>query len=319
MAPSTNGATVAGQLLRLPEAAVEPVEGGARQSRGSAPSLGTWLAFVKPHIDVTFVFVGVTGAVLAAAHGRSLPPLRVAGVVAAVALLSAGAECWTNLLDRDLDGLMTRTADRPLPSGRISVRAAAVLGAVLSSTGLAVAGLLGLFPFLFLGLALVNNVVVYSALTKRNTPWSIVLGAPVGSLTLWAGYAAVRAPLSPAAWLLGAMVSAWVPVHIWAIALRHRDDYARAGVPMAPVVWSRHRLATASSISALVMGALATRGVLAVGEGPVLLVALVAALSLVAVLGASLLPWRPHLAPAFIRFVTLYLLVVMVAAIGAAA
>ena len=140
------------------------------------------------------------------------------GVAAAVALLSAGAECWTNLLDRDLDALMRRTARRSLPTGLISVRSATALGAFLTASGLTVAATLGLFPFIFLTFALFNNVVVYSALTKRSTPWSIVLGAAVGPLTLWAGYAAVSEPISVPACLIGAMVAAWVPVHIWAIA-----------------------------------------------------------------------------------------------------
>ena len=197
-------------------------------------SLGTYFSFVKPHIDATFVLVGVTGSLLARMRSGSLPPGRLLGVVAAIALLSAGAECWTNLVDRDIDAVMRRTARRSLPAGAISVRGASIVGTVLTVAGLGTAASLGVLPFLFLTFALINNVVVYSLLTKRSTPWSIVLGAAVGPLTLWAGYTAISVPMSMAAVLLGAMVAAWVPVHIWAIATRYRDDYARAGVSHGP-------------------------------------------------------------------------------------
>jgi len=281
-------------------------------------SFSTYFSFVKPHIDATFVLVGVTGSLLARMRSASLPPGRLLGVVAAIALLSAGAECWTNLADRDIDAVMRRTARRSLPAGTISVRNASILGTVLTVAGLAIAGFLGLLPFLFLTFALLSNVVVYSLLTKRSTPWSIVLGAAVGPLTLWAGYTAITEPISAAAVLLGAMVAAWVPVHIWAIATRYRDDYARAGVPMAPVVWSSTRLAVCLLISSLVMGALATAGLASIRTAPEAIVAIVALLSVLATAAAVLLPWHERLARPLIRLVTAYLVVVLIAAIGLA-
>jgi len=283
-------------------------------------TFATYLSFVKPHIDVTFVLVGVTGSLLARLQSGSLQLGVLFGVVAAVALLSAGAECWTNLLDRDIDAVMRRTAQRSLPTGAISMRSAVTLGAVLTTAGLAVAATLGPLPFILLVSALFNNVVIYSALTKRSTPWSIVLGSVVGPLTLWAGYVAVAKPISAAALLLGLMVAAWVPVHIWAIATRYREDYARAGIPMAPVVWGRHQLSACLLISALVMGALATSGLASMGGSAAPWAATpVALLSVVAATGAVLLPWHERLASPLIRFVTAYLILVLVAAIGLAA
>ena len=85
------------------------------------------LAFVKPHIDVTFVLVGVTGTLLAWHGAGSFPVPTVALVAGSVALLSAGAECWTNLLDRDIDAVMARTRRRPLPSGQLGTRGAGAL------------------------------------------------------------------------------------------------------------------------------------------------------------------------------------------------
>lgn len=286
---------------------------------GERSGPATYLAFVKPHIDLTFVLVAVTGTVLATVGRSSVPGWTLLDVVVSVAALSAGAESLTNVIDRDIDAVMPRTARRALPTGRITVRSALTLGVALSAAGLSIAAALGLFPFVFLLLALVDNVVVYSTLTKRSTPWSVVLGAPVGSLVLWAGYTAVGQPLSGSAWLLGGMVAAWVPLHIWAIASRYRSDYARASVPMAPAVWSRPALGFVSLAAGVAMSALATGGILAIKEtasgfvaGPVAL------LSVVTTAGACLLPWKEKLARPMIHLATAYLLVVLFAAIGLA-
>lgn len=299
---------------------VRPLGPSSATAVGRRASLRTYLAFVKPHIDLSFVLVAFTGSVLGAARSAGAPAWRFGGVALAVGLLAAGAECWTNLLDRDIDALMARTARRALPSGEISVRSAALLGATLSAAGLALAGALGPLVLVFLGFALVDNVVVYSALTKRATPWSIVLGSAVGPLTLWAGYAAISLPLSAPALLLGAMVAAWVPVHIWAIALRYREDYAAAGVPMAPLVWRRGTLAVALGASAVGMGALAAGGLALIGGQAAAPVAgavggFASAIAVVAVV----LPWQPAWASRLVRLVTVFLVLALGAAIGLAA
>ena len=308
-----------GPALPVPGASpILAVSAESLQVDPAKASLRTYLAFVKPHIDLTFVLVAIAGSLLARAHSGSVPPVTLVGVATAVALLSAGAECWTNLIDRGIDAVMPRTAKRSLPTGTITVRSAGALGALLTATGLSLAAALGLLPLLFLSFALFNNVVVYSALTKRSTPWSIVLGAAVGPLTLWAGYTAVSEPLSGPALLIGATVAAWVPVHIWAIASRDREDYARAGVPMAPLVWSRYQVAVGSLVASLAMGAFATGGLAMIGGPAAWVVVPVAAFSVLVALGAALLPWHERLAAPFIKFVTAYLVLVLLGAIGLA-
>ena len=293
--------------------------GAATAAAVSAPRARDLLVFVKPHIDATFAFVGLTG-VLLAWGGAGAFPFRPALLVSASALLlGAGAECWTNIRDRDIDALMPRTAGRPLVTGRISLRQATVLATVLTTAGLGLALGLGMIAFLFLVLALISNVVVYSLVTKRSTPWSIVLGSGVGSLVLWAGYAAVHAPISDAAGLLGAMVAVWVFVHIWVIALRYREDYALAGVPMAPLVWTRGQLTAALAGSALAMGALAVGALLALGSPAGRWAALpVGIISALIVAAAAAAPSREELAGPLIRVITVYLVVVLGAAIGCA-
>lgn len=285
----------------------------------SSPRLRDLLIFVKPHIDATFAFVGLAG-VLLAWGGVGAFPLRAALLVSVCALLlSAGAECWTNIRDRDIDALMPRTAGRPLVTGRISLRQATILAAGLTTVGLGLSVALGMIAFLFLVFALVSNVVVYSLVTKRATPWSIVLGSGVGSLVLWAGYSAVREPISGAVWLLGAMVAVWVFVHIWVIALRYREDYALAGIPMAPLVWTRGQLTAALGGSAAVMGAFAVGALLLLGTAAARWTAIpVGLLSALILAGAVVVPWRERLSGPLIRVITVYLVIVLGGAIACA-
>ena len=294
--------------------------GAAIPSRSSGwARAADFLTFVKPHIDVTFVAVAVAGAVVGWHWSGPFPLLRVLVLAGSVALLSSGAECWTNIRDRDLDALMPRTQGRPLVSGRISLPEALLLAVVLTGTGLVLAALLGPVALTFLAFALLSNVVVYSLLTKRATPWSIVLGSVVGALPLWAGAAAVREPLPAAEWMLGGTVGVWIFVHIWVIALRYRDDYAAGAVPMAPLVWSPGRLRTALLASAAGMGALAVASLLSL-RGPAVpeAVALTGAFSAAILAGTALVPVRPQLAGPLIHLITIYLLVVLGAAVACA-
>ncbi len=278
-----------------------------------------FLTFVKPHIDVTFVAVAVAGAVVSWHWSGPFPLFRVLVLAGSVALLSSGAECWTNIHDRDLDALMPRTQGRPLVSGRISLPEALILAVVLTGLGLALAALLGPVALTFLTFALLSNVVVYSLLTKRATPWSIVLGSVVGALPLWAGAAAVREPLPAAEWMLGGTVGVWIFVHIWVIALRYRDDYAAGAVPMAPLVWSPGWLRAGLVVSAAGMGALAVSSLLSLG-GPAVPVAvtLTAAYTAAILVGTAVVPTRPRLAGPLIHLITVYLLVVLGAAVACA-
>ena len=294
--------------------------GAAMPARSSGwARAADFLTFVKPHIDVTFVAVAVAGVVVSWHWSGPFPLFRVLVLAGSVALLSSGAECWTNIRDRDLDALMPRTQGRPLVSGRISLPEALLLAVVLTGTGLALAALLGPVALTFLTFALLSNVVVYSLLTKRATPWSIVLGSVVGALPLWAGAAAVREPLPAAAWMLGGTVGVWIFVHIWVIALRYRDDYAAGAVPMAPLVWSPGWLRAGLLVSAAGMGALAVGSLLSLG-GPAApaAAALTAACSAAILVGTALVPTRPRLAGPLIHLITVYLLVVLGAAVACA-
>ena len=196
----------------------------------------TYLAFTKPRIWVVFAVEAAAGAMLAS-PAPGLVSRGLVGAVGAVALAGAGAECLTNVIDRSIDARMQRTRNRPLPSGALDVAHATALGLVLVASSLVIGSWLGAVPLGLLLVGLFDNVIIYSALAKRATPWSIVLGAPSGAVAAWVGYSSVHLPLSPSVLLLGLFVMCWIPVHIWSLAWQYRVDYGRAGVPMAPVVW----------------------------------------------------------------------------------
>ena len=195
-------------------------------------------ALSKPRIWMVFAVEGAVGSMLAWAPPMPFPWVRVSAVILVMAWGAAGAEALTNVLDLAMDRVMQRTHTRPLPSGAVRPASAVVFGLVCIAFSLTTSAFLGLIPLLFVALGLIDNIVIYSALSKRFSPWSIVLGSGSGAIPIWVGFSALKVPISLNAWLLGVVILCWIPVHIWSVAWAYRDDYARAGVPMAPVVWS---------------------------------------------------------------------------------
>ena len=155
---------------------------------------------------------------------------------------TAGCNALTNYHDRDIDALMMRTRHRPLPSGRITPRAALLFGLGLISISLILAALLNLFSLLWMALGILDNVGVYSLLLKRRSSLNILLGGFSGGLPVLFGWSSVTPgpvgslphPVFPL--LMAGLVFVWIPVHIWFLAISYRSDYSNAGVPMLPVV-----------------------------------------------------------------------------------
>jgi len=155
---------------------------------------------------------------------------------------SAGANAINQAIDSDIDGVMRRTRGRPLPTERVSKRAVLVFG---SSLGLA--GFLWLWATTNLLAAVLSTVgllayvFIYSLLLKRSTTQNIVIGGAAGAMPALVGWAAVNNTVALPAWIMFAIVFFWTPPHFWALAVRYRDDYERAGVPMLPVVVGERR------------------------------------------------------------------------------
>ena len=194
----------------------------------------TYFELTKFKIILLLLVTMLTAMIIAA---KGLPPLSILiPTLIGGTLAPAGAGALNQYLDRDLDAKMTRTARRPIPSGRIAPSNALIFGLLLVVSGVLVLGLW--VNWLAAGLALggaLYYVVLYTLVLKRNTSVNIVIGGGAGAMPVLVGWAAVTGALSIEAWLLFAIVFYWTPPHSWALALLVNNDYARAGVPMMPV------------------------------------------------------------------------------------
>ncbi len=194
-------------------------------------TVGDFFALLKPRVMSLVVFTGLAGIV--AAPG-SLHLLTAFTALLCIAVAAGASGCLNMAYDHDIDRLMSRTATRPIPMGHgrgmafgwtLSVAAVAVMGLFVNFLA---AGLLAFTVFFYVG--------VYTLWLKRRTPQNIVIGGLSGALPPAIGWASVTGDLSLAPLLLVAIIFMWTPPHFWALSLWRSDDYARAGVPMLPVV-----------------------------------------------------------------------------------
>jgi protoheme IX farnesyltransferase len=199
-----------------------------------------YVALVKPRIMV-LLLITTLAAVLIAASTRPLGGIEVLRLVALTmlggALASGGASALNQYLDRDIDGLMARTRNRPLPSGRLKPTPVLVFGLILTLLSVIVfaVGVNGLSAALALG-GNVFYVVVYTGWLKRTTPQNIVIGGIAGAIPPLVGWAAVMNDIELPGVLLFVIITLWTPPHFWSLSLLTRRDYTRAGIPMLPVV-----------------------------------------------------------------------------------
>ena len=206
----------------------------------SAPSVGEaarWQDYVlllKPRVMSLVVFTAATGLVCAR---TPMNPI-LAGVAILCIAVGAGASGALNMwYDADIDALMRRTRGRPIPAGRVQGADALTLGVTLSLFSVALMGLAvnwlaaGLLAF-----TIIFYAVVYTMWLKRRTAQNIVIGGLAGALPPLVGWAAASGTTPLNAWLLVAIIFFWTPPHFWALCLYTSEDYAKAGVPMMPVV-----------------------------------------------------------------------------------
>jgi protoheme IX farnesyltransferase len=196
-------------------------------------SLRSYWELTNPNIVSLLVFTAFAAGIIG---GGISDPVRLIEITVAIALCSMGARSLTNYVDRDIDILMNRTRHRPLPSGVVLPENALAYGVGLVSTGLVVSAAAGLLYSGIILFGLIDNIVVYNVLTKRRTPWNIVLGSPSGGVPAFVGYSAMTGRIDAMAFFLAAIVVLWTPVHIWSLAIHSKEDYGRANVPMLPVV-----------------------------------------------------------------------------------
>ena len=193
-----------------------------------------FVTLAKPRLNLLVVGSAVAG--YAMAGGDSGQVFRLLSTILGTGLVAGGASAYNQILERDADALMQRTRLRPLPDGRLQVGEALLFATALSSLGLATlaVGVNALCAFVALA-TLVSYVVIYTPL-KRVTSFATVIGAIPGALPPVIGWVAGREELSQGAWLLFGIVFLWQLPHFLSIAWMFRDDYARAGFLMLPVL-----------------------------------------------------------------------------------
>ncbi|MCZ6846653.1 MAG: heme o synthase [Alphaproteobacteria bacterium] len=209
---------------------------GAAQSiaERAGTRVGDYIALLKPRVMSLVVFTGFAGLVLAPG---SLHPLQAAVAVLCIAI-SAGAAGAINMwYERDIDALMERTRNRPIPAGRIAPNKALAFGVTLNVLPVLLMGLaVNWVAAALLAFAAGFYIFVYTIWLKRRTPQNIVIGGAAGALPPMIGWAAVTGSVSLESVALFLIIFMWTPPHFWALALYRKGDYAKAGVPMLPVV-----------------------------------------------------------------------------------
>ena len=193
------------------------------------------VALTKPRIIELLLITTVPAMFVAA---KTVPSLRlVALTVIGGTFAAGGANAFNMFYDRDIDAVMDRTSRRPLVSGVVAPWEALALSLVLEAGAFALLWqTVNLLSALLALAAAVFYVGVYTMWLKRRSPSNIVIGGAAGAVPALVGWSAVTGHLSLAAWAMFAIVFAWTPPHFWALAIRHREDYSRASVPMLPSV-----------------------------------------------------------------------------------
>jgi protoheme IX farnesyltransferase len=193
-----------------------------------------WIALLKPRVLTLVVFSGLVG--LLVAPGYLNPVLAFTAILCIT--VGAGACGAINMwYDRDIDAIMRRTRNRPIPAGRIEPGAALGFGVTLAVGSVIVMGLAVNIPAAgILALSICFYVFVYTAWLKRRTPQNIVIGGAAGAFPPVIGWVAVTGSIDLLPLVLFGIIFIWTPPHFWSLALWSHDDYGRAGVPMLPVV-----------------------------------------------------------------------------------
>jgi len=197
-------------------------------------TVGDFFALLKPRVMSLVVFTGLAGIIVAPGH---VHPLTAFTALLCIALAAGASGALNMAYDSDIDGVMARTATRPIPMGHIVREDAMAFGWTLSAFSVAIMWLfVNWLAATLLAFTVFFYVVVYTLWLKRRTSQNIVIGGLAGALPPAIGWAAVTGNLSLAPIVLVAIIFMWTPPHFWALSLWRCGDYAKAGIPMLPVV-----------------------------------------------------------------------------------
>lgn len=196
------------------------------------------LEISKPRIIVLLVITAITSMYAASKLiGPELDNLSLLHIIVAGASASAGSSALNHYYDKDIDPLMKRTSTRPIPSGRMTARNVFIYGVTVSAASVIYAAFtLNLLTAFFIALGIFFYVVVYTMWLKRLNSSNIVIGGFAGSAASMAGWSAATGSMDLLGFLVGTLVFVWTPSHFWCLAMKIRDDYAAAKIPMLPVL-----------------------------------------------------------------------------------
>jgi protoheme IX farnesyltransferase len=194
----------------------------------------------KPRIIVLLVITAVTSMFAASKLVDGAPELdywSYLHIIIAGALASAGSSALNHYYDKDIDQKMKRTSTRPIPSGRMTASHVFIYGLVVSCVSV-IYGYFALNPVtaFFIAVGIFSYVIIYTVWLKRLNSSNIVIGGIAGSAAAWAGWSAATGSMDILGFLVGFLVFVWTPSHFWCLAMKIRDDYAEAKIPMLPVV-----------------------------------------------------------------------------------
>jgi len=209
-------------------------------------TIKNYYELTKPNVWWLLVFTSIGAMIRAGGIGNEF---HIANEIILLVILSvtfgtAGAESISNYIDRDIDAIMNRTKNRPIPTGRIKAKKALLFGIILSSGAIIFSFLIdyinefNFFPIItFLMIfGLFDYIIIYSSILKRKTLLNIILGGFSGAVPALIGYTAVSKTLTVEGLLIATLVFLWIPAHIWSLSLKFKDDYTSAKIPMLPVV-----------------------------------------------------------------------------------
>jgi protoheme IX farnesyltransferase len=199
----------------------------------------------KPRIVVLLVITAVTSMYAASKLVEGAPDLDYLfylHIIVAGALASAGSSALNHYYDKDIDPKMTRTSTRPIPSGRMAASHVLIYGVVVSCISV----IYGYFALnavsaFFIAVGIFSYVIIYTVWLKRKNSSNIVIGGIAGSAAAWAGWSAATGSMDLLGFLVGFLVFVWTPSHFWCLAMKLKDEYAEAKVPMLPVVIGMQR------------------------------------------------------------------------------
>ena len=227
-------ADLSASFVATPAAAAPHARAEDAIARDAIGGVGDYIALLKPRVMSLVVFTGWAGLYLAPGHLNALLGFVAVLCIAVAAGASGAINMW---YERDIDAVMERTKNRPLPAGRIAPGDALGFGVILAVASIALMALaLNPVAAILLALTIAFYVFIYTVWLKRRTPQNIVIGGAAGAFPPMVGWAAATGQIGLPALALFALIFFWTPPHFWALSLYRAGDYAKAGVPMLPVV-----------------------------------------------------------------------------------